>query len=247
MTFAEQIESYVPGKDNAVVEGIIKEMLAHCGDDFELKDIVSQSIRGLCITGTAKLRTMDQIKARIDAVRANLEEVRSAAAGNAANESAGVCLLSGLNGKSLPAGAIARMVKATTAEKAGEFANLSADSTPQQIAKAVAANFQEHKEFSKDSPAIYEAGKRMMTALRGKSLPPGMISKLFAEVANVKVDAIRRLSSKSSAIEIHRAVTQIRDNIMKAMEFSGAVMACGAISGAESGREIFNNEKEKCR
>ena len=473
MTFAEQIESYVPSKDKAVAEGIIKEMLAHCGDDFELKDIVSQSISGLCITGAAKLRTMDQIKARIDAVRANLEEVRRAAAGSTAIENAGVCLLSGLNGKSLPAGAIARMVKATSAEKAGEFANLTANSTPQQItkavvdmrkavenamhnsyvqdylegsdemdparefafliligkfskaqleaanaalrsettkklfavldefknrqypaafdarrinvetaswiedecqaietlsnnytlslerllgkqvggtikefngefdkaafgsrdilnmivplaekdiaaynedqrrleyvkdagriaktkaghaydkagdgnaekvdklikialkhcaesedavrivadnidlvlvsnsaslrsleqvrerAKAVAANFRELKELSKDNPAIYEAGKRMMTSLRGKSLPPGMITQILTEAFNVKVDAIRKLSSRSSSMEIHRAVTQLRDNLKHIMDSTGAELAAGG-----------PDEKQACR
>ena len=95
------------------------------------------TIRGLCVTGAAKLRTMDQIKGRIDAVRANLEEVRRTAAGNQAVEDAGAYFLAGLSGKSLPPGAIANVIKAASAEKAGEFAKLSAASTPQQIVKAI--------------------------------------------------------------------------------------------------------------
>ena len=471
MTFADQVANYVPGKDKAVAEAMIKDMLAHCGDDFELKDIVSQTIRGLCITGTAKLRTMDQIKARIDAVRANLEEVRRAAAGSQAIENAGCYFLSGMNGKSVPPGLIGKIVKAASAEKPGDFANLSATSTPQQIAKAVidmraaventihssyvqdylegademgparefafsllvakfspaqltnvnaafrsetasklfavlddfinytypagigpisrslpswiddectaieqvasqytqtverllgkehggrvrefgeefdkaafgakevfdmivplaendiridaeterrnglvrdgtrvaktkatnayskagegnavkvdklinialkhcaanedavnivannidtmlvsataklrsieqvrelskavAANFAELKELSKDNPAVYEAGKRMMSALKGKSLPPGTIAKLVAEAANAKITAVRRLSPRASGIEIHRAITEFRDNLMNIMTSSGAEMAA---DGAP--------EKQACR
>lgn len=137
MTFAGQIADKLPGKDEAAAKNIIKDMLAHCGDDFELKDIVSQTVCGLCITGDAKMRTMDQIKGRIDAVRANLEEVRCAAAGNEAIEGAGCYFLSGMNGKSLPPGLIGKIVKSASAEKAGTFAKISADSTPQQIAKAI--------------------------------------------------------------------------------------------------------------
>ena len=112
-------------------------MLAYCGNDFELKDIVSQTIRGLCITAGAKMRKPDEIKVRIDAVRANLEEVRKAAAGNGRIEKAGIKFLCRLNGKSVSPGLIGRMLKAASAEKTGEFSKLSATSTPQQITKAV--------------------------------------------------------------------------------------------------------------
>ena len=468
---APRLAQHLPGKDAAAAEALIKDVLAHCGDDFVLKDIVSQTIPGLCITGEAKVRTLDQIKARIDAVRANLDEVRRAAAGNQAVEDAGAWFLSGMTGKSLPAGLVSRIVKAASAEKAGGFAKLSADSTPQQIAqaiadmntavdntlrnayvtdhfegaeemdparefafsllvanfskaqlqaasaalrsettakmfavmddfgsgrfradpqqapnnlrrwiaaesqliveqgtrydltlnrllgrpegpvirefrgafdkgafgasdlldllvpragkarernavklrqdaavtaavqnaranavkayakagegnaakvdklinialrhcsesedavnivaknidallvsstatlrsidqvreraKAVAANFEELKELSKGNPAIYEAGKRLMAGMGGKALPPGMIAKLVAEASNAKIGAMRKLSPRSSGPEIHRAVTEFRDNLEQAMNASGA-------EGATDGP----NEKQACR
>ena len=138
MTFAGEIADKLPGKDEASAKNMIKDMLAYCGDDFVLKDIVSRAIRGLCITATAKMRKPDEIKARIDAIRANLEEVRKAAAGNERIEKAGINLLWGMNGKSVvPPGLIGKMLKAASAEKTGEFSKLSATSTPQQITKAV--------------------------------------------------------------------------------------------------------------
>ena len=137
MTFAGEIADKLPGKDEAAARNMIKDMLAYCGDDFVLKDIVSRTIKGLCITATAKIRKPDEIKARIDAIRANLEEVRKAAAGNERIEKAGINLLWGMNGKSVPPGLIGKMLKAASAEKTGEFSKLSATSTPQQITKAI--------------------------------------------------------------------------------------------------------------
>ena len=137
MTFAGEIADKLPGKDEAAARNMIKDMLAYCGDDFVLKDIVSRAIRGLCITATAKMRKPDEIKARIDAIRANLEEVRKAAAGNERIEKAGINLLWGMNGKSVPPGLIGKILKAASAEKTGEFSKLSATSTPQQITKAI--------------------------------------------------------------------------------------------------------------
>ena len=137
MTFVDQIAAKLPGKNEAAAKNFIKDVLAYCGDDFELKDVVSRTIRGLCITATATMRTHDEIKARIDAIRANLEEVRKAAAGNNRIEKAGFNLLWGMNGKSVPPGLSGKMLKAASAEKPGEFSKLSATSTPQQITKAV--------------------------------------------------------------------------------------------------------------
>ena len=142
-------------------------MLAHCGDDFDLKDVVSRRIANICITATSQVRTPEKIKERID---------------------------------------------------------------------AIADNFRELRELSKNRPAVYEAGKRMMVALDGKALPPGIIAKLVLEASNAKIDAIRKLSPRSSALEIHHAISQFSENIVTAMNLSEAE---AKTDGA--------NEKQACR
>ena len=107
------------------------------------------------------------------------------------------------------------------------------------IGGAFAANFKELRELSKDNPVVYEAGKRMMVAMKGRSLPPGMIAKLIAEASNAKIDAIRKLSPRSSAFEIHRAVTEFRDNIVRAMTASGAEAATGGPNEKQACRDFF--------
>ena len=171
MTFAEQVAAKLPGNDNAAATLVIKDMLAHCGDDFDLKDLVSRCIADISITATSQVRSPEQIKEKID---------------------------------------------------------------------AIADNFRELRELSKDDPAVYEAGKRMMSALKGKSLPPGTIAKLVAEAAKAKIDAVRRLAPRASGIEIHRAVTEFRDNLMNIMTSSGAEKAAGGAPEKQACRNFIS-------
>ena len=167
MKHVDEIARKAPGKDKAATEKLVKEMLAYCGDDFDLKDVVSRRIANICITATSQMRSPEQIKGKID---------------------------------------------------------------------AIADNFKELRKLSKNSPAVYEAGRRMMVALDGKALPPGMIAKLVLEASNAKIDAIRRLSPNSSALEIHHAISQFSENIVTAMNLSEAE---AKTDGA--------NEKQACR
>ena len=470
MEHAGPIAAKLPGNDRAAAEAVIRDALAHCGDDFDLKGLVSKYIPGLCVNGAGELRTPDQIKARIDALRANLAEIRATSHGDLAAEKAGVNFLDTLGAQSVPPGMIGRIVQASLCAKPGEYAKLSPSSTPQQLfqavvdmhkavekvlrdvhftetftespellagrdyiaslvftrfppaklqaaanafrgetalkvlalvnkimggdyppktgpltedqryaidmqcsslglffgqfnlaaetvlgvdggeygafkgpidknalghkdifrgilaladaqiaaqaeearqneninavfepakahavdayskagegnaakvdelinaalvrcaantdalnvlsnnmnkilvsntatlrsiedvrerAEAIAENFRELKELSKDNPAIYEAGKRLMAGMEGKALPPGMIGRLVLAATNAKIAAARKLSSRSSGFDIHRAVTEFRDNLMRAMTASGAEEATDG-----------PNEKQACR
>ncbi|MCR4576190.1 MAG: hypothetical protein K5787_20730, partial [Lentisphaeria bacterium] len=77
---------------------------------------------------------------------------------------------------------------------------------------------------------------RLLASMGGKALPPGTIGKLIRAASNTKIDAIRKLSSRSSGPDIHRAVTQFRDNLVQAMAASGAEEAT-----------VGADEKQPCR
>ena len=115
-------------------------------------------------------------------------------------------------------------------------AKLRTMSDVRQRAAAIVANFRELEALAEKNPAIYEAGKAMMAGLGGKTLPAGMIAKLVAAANEASIDVMRRLSSRSSGLDIHRAVTQFRDNLVRAMESSGAETAAGG-----------PDEKQACR
>ena len=464
---AQKTISYIanktPEKDETVAKQIVKDALAACGDDFDAKQIVSENILKICIDGKASLRTPEKIKARVDGILANLDEVRKAADGDAALEKAGLNFMQGLRGKSVPPEFIGRMMKTAAKIDVGSFANLTVSSKPVQFVKAIvemrtaverlmvdenafdvldgedemvpardlvatvalsrlpasqlakiaaaldggtvqkmmamfddfgadrypvpkeslsldrrdaiggqtqnlrvklqqyeiavkellgrpstrldafqgafdkkaagrdelfkevlkhadkalavqqniengvaaagpnaanayskagednagevdgliqvavlecaenadavqvvaknidtllvsndaklrsegdvrkraaaiAANFRELEALAEKNPAIYEAGKAMMAGLGGKTLPAGMIAKLVAAANEANIDLMRKISSKSSGLDIHHAVTQFRDNIVHAMESSGAETAAGG-----------PDEKQACR
>lgn len=138
---AQKTISYIanktPEKDETVAKQIVKDALAACGDDFDAKQIVSENILKICIDGKASLRTPEKIKARVDGILANLDEVRKAADGDAALEKAGLNFMQGLRGKSVPPEFIGRMMKASAKIDVGSFANLTVSSKPVQFAKAV--------------------------------------------------------------------------------------------------------------
>jgi hypothetical protein len=75
-----------------------------------------------------------------------------------------------------------------------------------------------------------------MASLGGKTLPPGMIGRLVLAANEAGIDAIRKLTSRSGAHGIHRAVTQLRDNIVRGMADSGAEQAT-----------VGPDEKQACR
>ena len=466
-----QMTGVVPGKDEASARALIKDVLEICGDDFDLKEIVSKRIYSVCVNGAGALRTPEQLSARIDGIRANLNEIREAAGGNATIEKAGLYFMDSLHGKSFAPGVVGKIVKAAMAMDIGSFANLTPSSTPVQIlkgvidmrdavsklmndeklgdhlegadeftsvrefvgmvalakippsrlgnisaatnsvnaqkavamlgeissggvnnsevrmtvdqklemnaqayhlrvmiaqydaaaknvlgqdatngvpdyngdfdmvasgvgdifaevyrcaeiglaekaamaretqnvnnfltaakanavnayskagesnakkvdslvlaalkrcaanadavkvvadnidtllvtndaklrtiadvrkrAEAIAANFAELQALAKDNPAVYEAGKAMVRGMGGKALPAGMIAKLVQAAANAKIDSMRKLSSRSTGPEIHRAVTELRDNLVQAMALSGAEEAA-----------VGPDEKQACR
>ena len=124
MTHAGTIAAKVPGNDRAAAEAVIRDALAHCGNDFDLKGLVAKYIDKLGINGAGELRTPEQIKAKIDALRANLAEIRATSNGNPAAEKAGIVFLDTLGAQSVPPGMIGRIVQASLYAKPGEYAKV---------------------------------------------------------------------------------------------------------------------------
>ena len=88
-------------------------------------------------------------------------------------------------------------------------------------------NLNELKEVSKNNPAIYAAGKKMLEE-SGVSLPKGMIAKLVQTANDTPLKAFGKLSGGSSVMDIHKAVMQMHKTIKTAMISSGAEKLDGA-------------------
>lgn len=89
---------------------------------------------------------------------------------------------------------------------------------------AIKANFRELRAAAKGNQQILAAGKFMMNAISGKSLPEGLIGKLVA-LANgkdVKMNLVRRLDGTTGPVTIHRALIQLEKNAEAVFESIGA-------------------------
>ena len=86
-----------------------------CDDDADLQEIVSHGIARVLTSGTAVLRDEAAVVAIVARVRANLEELRAATAGDPELFAAGKRLLLGLETRRIPAGYIAYLLDAARA------------------------------------------------------------------------------------------------------------------------------------
>ena len=105
--------------------------------------------------------------------------------------------------------------------------NLRSEADVQKKVGCLLDNLNELKEVSKNNPAIYAAGKKMLEE-SGVSLPKGMIAKLVQTANNAPLKAFGKLSGGSSVMDIHKAVMQMHKTIKTAMISSGAEKLDGA-------------------
>ena len=84
----------------------------------------------------------------------------------------------------------------------------------------IKANFEEIKAAAKGNQEILRAGKFMMVALAGKSLPPGRIGTLvkLATGNDVKMDAFKRLKASPEPVTIARALIQLKRNVNSVLD-----------------------------
>ena len=106
--------------------------------DPDALDVVTKSICYLIRGGDSKFRSPEAVRAKVDAIMANMEELRAAAKGDKAIIAAGKSMIMHLNGGTVNRGLITRMVKAAGKMKTDAIRKLSPSSTALQFHTAVA-------------------------------------------------------------------------------------------------------------
>ena len=100
--------------------------------------------------------------------------------------------------------------------------NLRSAESVQAKLDGLRANLQEIRELSKKTPALKSIGLKYMDALRGKSVPQGLLGKIVAAAKAAPIKDLTSLSASSSAWDIHRGVKQFVDGISNAIDSTGA-------------------------
>ena len=124
----------VPKADlDRLVETAVKTALK----DKDALEVVTKLLPKILVRGDAKLRSLDSVQSKVAELVQNVEELRTASAGNQAFFKAGLLMLKDLGGKSAQPGIIASIIHSVNAVSIGNIKKLSGSSSGLAIHKAV--------------------------------------------------------------------------------------------------------------
>ena len=96
----------------------------------------------------------------------------------------------------------------------------SAETIKKRVA-GLKANFDELRELAKDAPGLFPVAKRFMILLKGKSFPPGALTKVIETIRNAPTPKLAGVSLRTSAYGIHKALEDYRKICDQAVQESG--------------------------
>ena len=121
----------------AGVNEILGEALRLCGGDRDALAIVSKHADKFLLAPDGSQLGAEDVRAKVDRLKANLAELRGLAKGDAAATAAGLEFLDDLAGKKIPDGFLGKLFRGAKSAKIGEIKGLSGMSKPLAIHKAV--------------------------------------------------------------------------------------------------------------
>ncbi len=114
--------------------------------------------------------------------------------------------------------------------------SLRSDASVTRKVEGVLANFKEIHTLAEKDPMVLHSGKMLLIDLHGKSLPDGAIAALLTAAKGLDISAIKKFASHPGALNLDRAIRQLRANEREGMVSSGVEKL---LDGGE--------EKEPCR
>ena len=114
--------------------------------------------------------------------------------------------------------------------------HLRSDASVTGKVDGILSNFKEIHTLAEKDYMVLHSGKMLMIDLRGKSLPAGAIASLLTAAKGLDISAIKKFASHPGALNLDRAIRQLRTNEREGMVSSGVEKL---LEGGE--------EKDPCR
>lgn len=111
------------------VESLARAAISACGGDKDVAMSVVRNIDNVLVGGDGKLRGADGVKKRVAGVKANFDELKQVASGDANILKFGAEFIDGMEGKGLPKGCIKALVDAAKSSNLGDVKDLDGDSS----------------------------------------------------------------------------------------------------------------------
>lgn len=130
-------------QDKAAVDRIVASLIDKTRGDRELLSLLTAkdgaAARNIAMNGEMVLRSDEEITKRLEALRANVDELRTAAGGDKRVFDIAMGQLKRLGGKALPSGTITQIVELTAKADVSALKGLSAKSSASALTKAMCA------------------------------------------------------------------------------------------------------------
>lgn len=124
-------------EEQARVDELVGVAVKTCIHDKDALDIVTKNLMRILVGGDSHLRSADGVRAKVDAIMDNMDELRALAKKNPSVMAAGRALLDELGGKSIAPGLIGKIVGATSGLKVDLMKKLTPDASGLQLHKAI--------------------------------------------------------------------------------------------------------------
>ncbi len=121
----------------AQLDAHIATIIQGCSDDPELLNLVTKYLDDILVGGDNNLRSAESVQAKLDGLRANLQEIRELSKKTPALKNIGLQYLDQLRGKSIPQGLIGKIVAAAKTAPIKDLTSLSASSSAWDIHRGV--------------------------------------------------------------------------------------------------------------
>ncbi len=125
------------GVDPQQVDELIKTAVKTCVGDQDALDVVVKTIGNIIMRGDDTLRSPEDLRKKVDAILANVVELRDAAKGDPSIMKHGKTFLMTLDGKSLKPDVMTQLVQKAKTMKVDKIKSLSASSNATAIHKAI--------------------------------------------------------------------------------------------------------------
>ena len=255
------------GKDDFPGE-MLQKILGYCGDkDVMLRRYVLEIAPELCVDSNYNLRSDATIKARVEALRANMDEIRTISKtipGFAKMAQMGLAVL---GGKAFPPGLLTEMANGVKNAKLDTLSKLNSFSTPEQIYKAVEEIRDAIQQFGKrvDVLARFEndgeaevggpqtiATKTVMMAMSLAKAGPGLLARLpsivkgenFGKMNSFISQLLGDLNNGSVTFENTSKTSGVLDEQLKISSFMVDVASSGREAQIEPQEVEINYQQD---
>ena len=198
-------------QDKAAVDRIVAGLIDKTRGDRELLSLLTAkdgaAARNIAMNGEMVLRSDEEITKRLEALRANVDELRTAAGGDKCVFDIAMGQLKRLGGKALPSGTITQIVDLTAKADVSALKGLSAKSSASALTKAMCAMDRIVTDICGKTQVMKNFGFSM--AAEGSTVNSMIMGLVFARMDARSLNGIKATFYSNTNVQVKAALDKL--------------------------------------